>query len=84
MKMAETYTDAVAEAREAGADLVLVEHQGAHATVTLNDPEKLNPLSAPLTVALRDRCGSWQRTRRCARSCSPGPIPPSAPAATCA
>jgi 2-(1,2-epoxy-1,2-dihydrophenyl)acetyl-CoA isomerase len=54
MKMAETYTDAVAEAREAGADLVLVEHQGAHATVTLNDPEKLNPLSAPLTVALHD------------------------------
>jgi 2-(1,2-epoxy-1,2-dihydrophenyl)acetyl-CoA isomerase len=54
MKMAETYIDAVAEARESAADLVLVERNAAHAIVTLNDPEKLNPLSAPLTVALHD------------------------------
>src|SRR5919106_1111360 len=54
MQMAETYTDAVQEAREAAQDLVLVEREGAHAVVTMNDPEKLNPLSAPLTVALHD------------------------------
>jgi 2-(1,2-epoxy-1,2-dihydrophenyl)acetyl-CoA isomerase len=53
-KMADTYTDAVAEARKGAADLVLVERDGAHAVVTLKDPEKLNPLSAPLTVALHD------------------------------
>jgi 2-(1,2-epoxy-1,2-dihydrophenyl)acetyl-CoA isomerase len=52
--MAETYTKTVAEAREEAADLVLVERQGAHAVVTMNDPEKLNPLSAPLTLALHD------------------------------
>ncbi|HEU0024622.1 MAG TPA: enoyl-CoA hydratase/isomerase family protein [Thermoleophilaceae bacterium] len=51
--MAETYAETVAEAR--GADeLVLVEREGAHAIVTLNDPDKLNPLSAPLTVRLRE------------------------------
>ena len=27
----------------------------AHAVVTMNDPEKLNPLSAPLTVRVRER-----------------------------
>jgi 2-(1,2-epoxy-1,2-dihydrophenyl)acetyl-CoA isomerase len=52
--MAETYTDAVSEARESAEDLVLVEREGARAVVTLNDPERLNPLSAPLTVALHD------------------------------
>jgi len=52
--MAETYAGTVAEARASGADeLVLVERDGAHAVVTLNDPEKLNPLSAELTVRLR-------------------------------
>jgi len=52
--MAESYASAVEEARAAGGDLVLVERDGAHATVTLNDPEKLNPLSAALTVRLRE------------------------------
>jgi 2-(1,2-epoxy-1,2-dihydrophenyl)acetyl-CoA isomerase len=53
--MADTYAETVQEARaEPGAaELVLVERDGAHATVTLNDPEKLNPLSAALTVQLR-------------------------------
>jgi 2-(1,2-epoxy-1,2-dihydrophenyl)acetyl-CoA isomerase len=50
-----TYPDiverAIAEAE--GAELVLVERDGASATVTLNDPDRLNPLSAALTVALR-------------------------------
>ncbi len=54
--MADTYAETVADARaEPGAaELVLVERSGAHATVTLNDPDKLNPLSAALTVRLRE------------------------------
>jgi 2-(1,2-epoxy-1,2-dihydrophenyl)acetyl-CoA isomerase len=52
--MAATYVETVAESRAEHADLVLVERDGAHAVVTLNDPEKLNPLSAPLTVRLRE------------------------------
>jgi 2-(1,2-epoxy-1,2-dihydrophenyl)acetyl-CoA isomerase len=53
--MAKTYVETVAEAHEAAAEsLVLVERDRAHAVVTLNDPEKLNPLSAPLTVRLRE------------------------------
>jgi 2-(1,2-epoxy-1,2-dihydrophenyl)acetyl-CoA isomerase len=52
--MAESYAEAVAEARAAPGDLVVVERAGEHATVTLNDPDKLNPLSAALTVQLRD------------------------------
>ena len=51
--MASTYVETVADAR--GSDeLVLVERDGEHAIVTLNDPEKLNPLSAELTVRLRE------------------------------
>jgi 2-(1,2-epoxy-1,2-dihydrophenyl)acetyl-CoA isomerase len=52
--MASTYVETVAESRAVEAELVLVEREGARATVTLNDPEKLNPLSAPLTVRLRE------------------------------
>ncbi len=53
--MAESYVGTVAEARRAGGRLVLLEREGAHAVVTLNDPEKLNPLSAELTVELREK-----------------------------
>jgi 2-(1,2-epoxy-1,2-dihydrophenyl)acetyl-CoA isomerase len=52
--MAGTYVETVAEARDAGEDLVLVLRDASHAVVTLNDPEKLNPLSAELTVRLRE------------------------------
>jgi 2-(1,2-epoxy-1,2-dihydrophenyl)acetyl-CoA isomerase len=52
--MAESYTATVEEARLQGDGLVLVEREGGHAVVTLNDPEKLNPLGAALTVRLRD------------------------------
>jgi 2-(1,2-epoxy-1,2-dihydrophenyl)acetyl-CoA isomerase len=52
--MPASYVETVASANEAAADLVLVEREGAHAVVTLNDPEKLNPLSAELTVRLRE------------------------------
>jgi 2-(1,2-epoxy-1,2-dihydrophenyl)acetyl-CoA isomerase len=55
--MAATYVEAVEESRADPAELVLVEREDAHAVVTLNDPEKLNPLSAPLTVRLRETLG---------------------------
>jgi 2-(1,2-epoxy-1,2-dihydrophenyl)acetyl-CoA isomerase len=48
-----TYTQVLAQARRYTPGLVQVTHEGGHAVVTLNDPERLNPLSAPLTVALR-------------------------------
>lgn len=38
--------------------LVVVERDGAHAIVTLDDPEKLNPLSAVLTVQLHRQLGA--------------------------
>jgi 2-(1,2-epoxy-1,2-dihydrophenyl)acetyl-CoA isomerase len=50
--MQKTYADVVAEARAASPELVLVERNGAHAIVTLNEPDRLNPLSAALTVRL--------------------------------
>jgi 2-(1,2-epoxy-1,2-dihydrophenyl)acetyl-CoA isomerase len=52
--MAESYAELLEAARAEGEGLVLVEREGAHAVVTLNDPEKLNPLSAALTVRLRE------------------------------
>jgi 2-(1,2-epoxy-1,2-dihydrophenyl)acetyl-CoA isomerase len=52
--MATDYAGLVAEAREGAAELVLLEREGARAFVTMNDPEKLNPLSAALTVRLRE------------------------------
>lgn len=54
--MPATYQSAVAQAREEDARrLVVVERGAAHATVMLDDPERLNPLSAPLTVQLYER-----------------------------
>ncbi len=54
--MTASYQDTVVRARaESGRRLVSVEREGAHATVTLDDPERLNPLSAPLTVQLYER-----------------------------
>jgi 2-(1,2-epoxy-1,2-dihydrophenyl)acetyl-CoA isomerase len=52
--MGASYAETVDESRAVDGELVLVERDGAHAVVTLNDPEKLNPLSAPLTVRLRE------------------------------
>ena len=50
-----TYPDVVARARAAeGPRLVQVRRSGASATLTLDDPERLNPLSAELTVQLHD------------------------------
>ena len=52
--MATTYVDAIAEARATEERLVVVERDGAHAIVRMDDPDKLNPLSAELTVQLHD------------------------------
>jgi 2-(1,2-epoxy-1,2-dihydrophenyl)acetyl-CoA isomerase len=50
-----TYEDIVRDARsERGRDYVAVRREGEHAIVTLDDPDKLNPLSAELTVQLHD------------------------------
>ena len=69
--MADTYAETVADARaEPGAaELVLVERSGAHATVTLNDPGKLNPLGAALTVRLREALTELAADEQCGRSC---------------
>jgi len=48
-----SYDEVVERARNER-ELVEVQRQGAHAIVTMDDPEKLNPLSAALTVQLRD------------------------------
>ncbi len=51
-----TYADVVRDAREANdRSLVEVRRDGATATVTLDDPAKLNPLTAELTVELHEQ-----------------------------
>lgn len=53
--MATSYEAVIAQARqERACPLVSVERRGPSATVTLDDPERLNPLSAPLTLELHD------------------------------
>jgi 2-(1,2-epoxy-1,2-dihydrophenyl)acetyl-CoA isomerase len=50
-----TYEEIVRDARtERERDYVTVQRAGEHAIVTLDDPDKLNPLSAELTVQLHD------------------------------
>jgi 2-(1,2-epoxy-1,2-dihydrophenyl)acetyl-CoA isomerase len=50
-----TYSDVVEAARDGSSrSLVAVQRSGAHAIVTLDDPERLNSLSAELTVQLHD------------------------------
>jgi 2-(1,2-epoxy-1,2-dihydrophenyl)acetyl-CoA isomerase len=48
-----SYAEALANATAGERALVAVEREGSRALVRLNDPEKLNPLSAALTVQLR-------------------------------
>jgi 2-(1,2-epoxy-1,2-dihydrophenyl)acetyl-CoA isomerase len=50
-----SYADFVAVCREDPRELVRVEREDDHATVTMHDPERLNALSGPLTVQLLDR-----------------------------
>jgi 2-(1,2-epoxy-1,2-dihydrophenyl)acetyl-CoA isomerase len=53
--MAYTYLDVLDDARRNGdRRFVQVERDGAHAVVTLDDAEKLNPLSAELTIQLHE------------------------------
>jgi len=55
MTISTSYPETVALADDASDDLILIERAGSRATVTMNDPERLNPLSAELTVILRRR-----------------------------
>lgn len=55
MTMTKSYEETLASAGERGNGLVLTEREGASATVTMNDPERLNALSAELTIELRRR-----------------------------
>jgi 2-(1,2-epoxy-1,2-dihydrophenyl)acetyl-CoA isomerase len=48
-----TYAEVVEHARTTDDQRVLVERDGAHAIVTMHDPQHLNALSAELTVQLR-------------------------------
>ncbi|HEX5610559.1 MAG TPA: enoyl-CoA hydratase/isomerase family protein [Solirubrobacterales bacterium] len=50
----DSYADLIAEGRADERRLVLVEREGERATVTLSDPERLNPLSAGLMLQLLD------------------------------
>jgi 2-(1,2-epoxy-1,2-dihydrophenyl)acetyl-CoA isomerase len=50
-----TYERFIAQCRADPRELVRVERAGAHAIVTMDDPERLNPLSGPLTLQLLDR-----------------------------
>lgn len=52
--MATAYPEALEHARATEERLVVVEREGAHAVVRMDDPDKLNPLSAELTVQLHD------------------------------
>lgn len=49
-----TYQSLLEQARADRGDLVLLERDGDRAIVRLNEPERLNPLSGPLTVQLLD------------------------------
>jgi 2-(1,2-epoxy-1,2-dihydrophenyl)acetyl-CoA isomerase len=52
---ATSYEDAVTAARSDDRELVTVEQHDGRALVRLVEPDRLNPLSGPLTVQLRDR-----------------------------
>jgi 2-(1,2-epoxy-1,2-dihydrophenyl)acetyl-CoA isomerase len=60
--MAHTYIDVVDRVRaQNGRRLVDVQRDGARAVVTLDDPDKLNPLSAELTIQLHDELDALAR-----------------------
>jgi 2-(1,2-epoxy-1,2-dihydrophenyl)acetyl-CoA isomerase len=46
--------ETIVERARGGPPLVAVEREGAHAVVTMDDAERLNALSAPLTIQLHD------------------------------
>ena len=55
------YSEFVAAARADARTLVTVERAGARAVVTLDDPDRLNPLSGTLTVQLHDTLAALAR-----------------------
>ncbi|MBA0124369.1 enoyl-CoA hydratase/isomerase family protein [Haloechinothrix sp. YIM 98757] len=52
--MATSYPEALEQARQSTREYVRVERHGARAVVRMDDPDRLNALSAPLTVQLHD------------------------------
>jgi 2-(1,2-epoxy-1,2-dihydrophenyl)acetyl-CoA isomerase len=58
--MALTY-ESIVETARTQAGLIDVQKEGARAIVTLDDPDKLNPLSAELTVQLHDELSKLAR-----------------------
>jgi 2-(1,2-epoxy-1,2-dihydrophenyl)acetyl-CoA isomerase len=59
--MPATYEEALIKARSDERELVKVQRNEASATVMLDDPERLNPLSAPLTLQLHDQLAALAR-----------------------
>jgi 2-(1,2-epoxy-1,2-dihydrophenyl)acetyl-CoA isomerase len=51
-----SYEDFVKSGRDADRELISVERLSGRAIVRLNDPQKLNVLSAPLMIQLREAC----------------------------
>ncbi len=78
------YEDLVASGREHSHTVVRVERRADRAVVTLDDPAKLNVLTARSCTSSRPRSRSSSPTPRSARSCSPAPTPASLRAAICA
>ncbi len=56
-----SYANLIAEAREEEREFVSVERRADRAIVRLRDPDKLNVLSAPLMLQLRERCEELTR-----------------------
>jgi 2-(1,2-epoxy-1,2-dihydrophenyl)acetyl-CoA isomerase len=54
MPVTTSYEQTIASARNDERELVQVEREGARAIVRMHDPERLNALSAPLTIQLHD------------------------------
>ena len=76
------YRTMVAEGDDPTApERVRVERRGDRAVVTLDEPKRLNVLSAPLVRQLRRALATSMPTPMCDRSCSPAPIRDSAPGA---
>ena len=69
-----------AETAAATAPLVLASTQAGITTLTLNRPERFNPLSLAMMAALQERLDASPRTIRFASSSSPQTAEDSAPA----
>jgi 2-(1,2-epoxy-1,2-dihydrophenyl)acetyl-CoA isomerase len=76
------YQELLRQGEGATERFVDVERRGDSAVVTLNEPERLNVLSAPLVVQTKAALVELAADRRFARWCSPAADEVSARAAT--